>query len=182
MPREPLLTADELIVVAEPSGETPRPDLLMRRSSLPDRVFTFRPPARATMVDTWSRAPTHPPATRAVLANEGEERMSMITIPRTTSSTGLPTCPWWCTAGPDGHAWQLDRVGGTWARLHHRQVGGFTMSATEWIAHDGDSRVEMHPTRADFVLVDGAGSASELSEDLHLVAAILRRIEAGQGQ
>jgi hypothetical protein len=61
-------------------------------------------------------------------------------------------------------------------------VGGFTMSATEWVAHDGSSRVEMHPTHADFVLIDGAGQASELSENLHQVAAILRQIGSGQGQ
>jgi hypothetical protein len=116
------------------------------------------------------------------LANEGEERMSTITTPRITETTGLPTCPWWCTAGPDGHAWQLDRPGATWARMHRRKVGGFTMSATEWVTHDGGSRMEMHPTQADFVLIDDAGRASELSEDLHQVAAILRQIESGQGQ
>ncbi len=107
--------------------------------------------------------------------------MSTITTPR-TKMTGLPACPWWCTAGPNGHAWQLDRLGGTWARLHSRQVGGFTMSATEWITRDGGALVEMHPTRADFLLVDNVARASELSEDLHQVAAILRRIESGQGQ
>jgi hypothetical protein len=115
------------------------------------------------------------------LANEGEERMSTITTPRTVTTT-LPTCPWWCTAGSGGHAWQLDRRTGTWARTHRRKVGGFTMSATEWVSHDGSSRVEMHPTQADFVLIDGAGHASELSENLHQVAAILRQVESGQGQ
>ena len=108
--------------------------------------------------------------------------MSTITTPRTTSTIGLPTCPWWCTAAPEGHAWHLDRRGGTWARVHQRQVGGFTMSATEWVAHGEGSRMEMHPTRVDFVLIDGAGRASELSEDLHQVSAILRQIESGQGQ
>ncbi len=56
------------------------------------------------------------------------------------------------------------------------------MSATEWVSHDGSSRVEMHPTQADFVLIDGAGQASELSENLHQVAAILRQVESGQSQ
>ncbi len=56
------------------------------------------------------------------------------------------------------------------------------MSATEWVAHGEGSRMEMHPTRADFVLIDGASRASELSEDLHQVSAILRQIESGEGQ
>ena len=56
------------------------------------------------------------------------------------------------------------------------------MSATERLDRDGTSRIDMHPTHADFVLLDGAGRASELSENLHQVAAILRQIESGQGQ
>jgi len=107
--------------------------------------------------------------------------MSTITTPRMSMTTGLPTCPWWCTARPETHAWQLDRQG-AWTRTHARQVGGFTMSATERVTSDGTSRLEMHPTQADFVLLDGAGRASELSENLHQVAAILRQIESGQGQ
>ena len=107
--------------------------------------------------------------------------MSTITTPRPVT-TALPMCPWWCTAGSDGHAWQLDRRTGTWARTHRRQVGGFTMSATECVDRDGESRIDMHPTHADFVLLDGAGRASELSENLHQVAAILRQIESGEGQ
>ena len=136
----------------------------------------------ATLLDEYephivTGAPTHPTASRAVLANEGEERMSTITTPRLTATTGLPTCPWWCTTNPDTHAWQLDRHG-SWTRTHRRQVGGFTMSATERVAGDGESRMEMHPTHADFILLDTAGRAAELSEDLHQVAAILRSIEA----
>ncbi len=123
-----------------------------------------------------------PQASRAVLANEGEERMSTITTPRVKASIDLPFCPWWCTADSARHAWQLDRVGGTWTRTHSRTVGGFTMSATEWVSHDGTSRMQMHPTQADFVQIDGAGRASDLSEDLHQVMAILRRIESGEGQ
>jgi len=107
--------------------------------------------------------------------------MTTITTPRMTATTGLPICPWWCTAAPGTHAWQLDRDG-AWTRTHHRQVGGFTMSATERVTNDGASRLETHPTHADFVLVDGASRASDLSEDLHQVAAILRQIESGQGQ
>jgi hypothetical protein len=56
------------------------------------------------------------------------------------------------------------------------------MSATERVDRDGRSFIDMHPTHADFVLLDGAGRASELSENLHQVAAILRQIESGQGQ
>lgn len=107
--------------------------------------------------------------------------MSTTTFPRMTPTTGLPACPWWCTAYPATHGWQLDR-GGTWTRTHSRQVGGFTMSATERVTDDGVSRIEMHPTHADFVLLDSAGRAADLAEDLHQVAAILRQIESGQGQ
>ena len=107
--------------------------------------------------------------------------MSTITTPKTSATTGLPDCPWWCTAGPDGHAWQLDRQG-IWTRTHRRQVGGFTMSGTEHVTDDGESHLAMHPTHADFVLLDGHSRASELSENLHQVAAILRGIESGQGQ
>ncbi|MGV8908521.1 MAG: hypothetical protein ACOH1Y_06020 [Propionicimonas sp.] len=103
--------------------------------------------------------------------------MTTITTPRMSATTVLPTCPWWCTAGPETHAWQLDREGAR-TRTHRRQVGGFTMSGTERVTGDGASHLKMHPTHADFVLLDGAGQASELSEDLHQVAAILRRIEA----
>jgi len=56
------------------------------------------------------------------------------------------------------------------------------MSATEWVTADSVSRLAMHPTRADFVRFEDARRASELSEDLHLVAAILRRIESGQDE
>ena len=127
--------------------------------------------------------PRHPPpgATRGVLANEGEETVSTITTPRTNATTALPVCPWWCTARAEDHVWQSDRTG-EWSRIHTRQVGGFTMSATERVDRDGESRIDMHPTHADFVLLDGAGRASELSENLHQVAAILRQIESGQGQ
>jgi hypothetical protein len=112
---------------------------------------------------------------------KARKAMTTITTPRITATTWLPTCPWWCTAGPETHAWQLDRDG-AWTRTHRRQVGGFTMSATERVTNDGESRLELHPTQADFVLVDDASRASELSEDLHQVAAILRQIESGQGQ
>ena len=107
--------------------------------------------------------------------------MSTITNPKTSATTGLPACPWWCTAGPDGHAWQRSRRG-TWSRTHGRRVGGFTMTGTERVTGDGESQIEMHPTHADFVVLDGPGRASELSENLHQVAAILRQIESGQGQ
>lgn len=107
--------------------------------------------------------------------------MTTITTPRRTTTTGLPKCPWWCTARPETHAWQLDRQG-AWTRTHRRHVGGFTMSATERVDGDGESRLEMHPTHIDVSLVDGPGRASELSEDLHQVAAILRQIESGLGQ
>jgi len=106
--------------------------------------------------------------------------MSTITTPRITAAV-LPTCPWWCTARPETHAWRQGRQG-AWTRMHSRQVGGFTMSATESVTANGDSHTEMHPTHADFVLLDGPARASELSEDLHQVAAILRQIESGQGQ
>ena len=56
------------------------------------------------------------------------------------------------------------------------------MTGTERVTGDGESQIEMHPTHADFVLLDGPGRASELSENLHQVAAILRQIESGQGQ
>ena len=107
--------------------------------------------------------------------------MSTITTPRRTTTTGLPMCPWWCTTTPEDHAWQLDRQG-AWTRTHHRKVGGFTMSATERVTRDGVAHLETHPTHADFILIDGASHASELSEDLHQVAAILRQIESGLGQ
>ena len=107
--------------------------------------------------------------------------MSTITTPRRNATTALPVCPWWCTARPEDHAWQSDRTGDR-SRIHTRQVGGFTMSATERLDRDGTSRIDMHPTHADFVLLDGAGRASELSENLHQVAAILRQIESGEGQ
>ena len=85
--------------------------------------------------------------------------MSTITTPRISMPTGLPTCPWWCTARPEAHAWQLDRQG-AWTRTHAGQVGGFTMSATELASRaTASSRIEMHPTQADFVLLDGARRA-----------------------
>ncbi len=106
--------------------------------------------------------------------------MSTMTIPETNAITALPACPWWCTTSPEAHPWEPDSEG-RFARVHRRQVGGFTMSATEWAA-PGDSRMVMHPTLADCVLLDTAARAAELSEDLHMVAAILRQIESGQSQ
>ena len=102
--------------------------------------------------------------------------MSTMTIPEAT--TTLPACPWWCTCPPAGHSWDHE-PDGSWTRVHRRQVGGFTMSATEWAA-PGVSRILMHPTLADCVLLDTAARADELSEDLHQVAAILRQIESVQ--
>lgn len=140
-------------------------------------AISRREHGRYIVTDGW-------PATgaRALQANEGEELMSTITAPHPAStSTTLPACPWWCTAGPAEHDWQLDHRG-TRTGTHSRQVGGFTMSATEWVTADGGSRLDLHPTRVDFLRLDSARRASELSEDLHMVAAILSQIEAGQGQ
>jgi hypothetical protein len=107
--------------------------------------------------------------------------MSTSTLPATTTTTGLPACPWWCTSTPASHSWEQERDG-SWTRLHRRQVGGFTMSASESVTPRGESQLMMHPTLCDVVLVDSAAQAVGLSEDLHQVAAILRRIEAGSGQ
>ncbi len=106
--------------------------------------------------------------------------MSTVATPIPTApATGLPACPWWCTAEPGrGHDWQLAADGG-WTRLHRRQVGGFTMFATERVGRDNRSTVELHPTQADFDTLRTAADAAELSENLHQVAAILRQIESG---
>ena len=59
-----------------------------------------------------------------------------------TALTAAPPCPWWCTATPEAHEWSHDHFGGR-IGLHHRNVGGFTLYATERIRPGGDSTVEI---------------------------------------
>ena len=95
-----------------------------------------------------------------------------------TPLVGTSPCPWWCTAAPDDHAWSADSDGRI-GRLHYRPVGGFTVSATEWTQPDGTSTIELRPTRVELDMFYTSTEAAALSEHLHLIAAILRRIEAG---
>ena len=53
-----------------------------------------------------------------------------------TALTAAPPCPWWCTATPEAHECSHDHFGGR-IGLHHRNVGGFTLYATERIRPGG---------------------------------------------
>lgn len=102
--------------------------------------------------------------------------MTTMTTPTTSPAVPLPTCPAWCTSAEEAHPWEQNRDG-SWSRYHRRQVGSFTISGTQRATTSG-SRTVMHPTLADWVFVDTAARAAELSEDLHLVAQLLYEIES----
>ncbi len=94
-----------------------------------------------------------------------------------TALTAAPPCPWWCTATPEAHEWSHDHFGGR-IGLHHRNVGGFTLYATERIRPGGDSTVEVYGTQTGFVAVRTAAEAAGLAEDLAQVMEILRQVES----
>lgn len=107
--------------------------------------------------------------------------MTTIATPIQSLPDAQTACPWWCTAAPEDHRAEL-LASGRWSRLHGRRVGGFTMYATESGSPGEQPVIEVHPTVATFDMISTAADATELSESLHQVAAILRWIQAGRGQ